>query len=143
VNNTYYNEPIERVVRYRIDPAPRFYIRQTDGWGIAYNNISGLRLSVTEEAIVVRGFGPFRRLIEAFGRIKLSLPPRETALRTIRLGRLSIGPWRAPWPEGDYVALSCRLPNNAQYTLAVRPSDRDFDRLITALKTAGVRGSQE
>jgi hypothetical protein len=129
------------VVRYRIDPPPLFYTPQSDGWGRAFNNISGLRLSVTDEAIEVRGFGPFRRLIEAFGRMKLSLLPGETASSTVQLRRISIGPWRALWPQADYVALSCKLPNGAEYTLAVRPSDRDLDRIRTGLKMAGVRES--
>jgi hypothetical protein len=60
---------------------------------------------------------------------------------TVRLRRIAIGPWRAPRPQGDYVALSCKLPNDAEYTLAVRPSDHDFDRLRNALKMAGVQES--
>jgi hypothetical protein len=138
----YYDDRIQSV-RFRTDPPPRswLWVPQTDGWQSAYNSLTGLRLSVTDEAIKVRGFGPFRRLIEAFGLAKLSLPPRETTMRTVRLRRIAIGPWRAPWPQGDCVALSCKLPNEAEYTLAVRPSDGDFDRLRKALNTAGVQES--
>ena len=139
---TYYDDRIQSVVRFRIDPPPRSWrwVPQTDGWQSAYNSLTGLRLSVTDEAIEVRGFGPFRRLIEAFG-AKLSLPPREITMWTVRLRRIAIGPRRAPRPQGDYVALSCKLPNDAEYTLAVRPSDRDFGRLRNALRMAGVQES--
>jgi len=140
---TYYDDQIQSVVRFRIDPPPRSWrwVPQTDGWQSAYNSLTGLRLGVTDEAIEVRGFGPFRRLIEALGQAKLSLPPHETTMSTVRLRRIAIGPWRAPRPQSDYVALSCKLPNDAEYTLAVRPSDRDFDRLRNALKMAGVQES--
>ena len=140
---TYYDDRIQSVVRFRIDPRPRGWrwVPQTDGWQSAYNSLTGLRLSVTDEAIEVRGFGPFRKLVEAFALAKLSLPPRETTMGKVRLRRIAIGPWRAPRPQADYMALSCKLPNDAEYTIAVRPSDRDFDRLRNALKLAGVRES--
>jgi hypothetical protein len=95
---TYYDDRIQSVVRFRIDPPPRswFWSPQTDGWQSVYNSLTGLRLSVTDEAIEVQGFGPFRRLIEAFVLAKLSLPPRETTMWTVRLRRIAIGPWRAP-----------------------------------------------
>jgi hypothetical protein len=133
----YYDESIESVVRYRIDPPPPFYAPRSDGWGRAVNSISGLRLSVTDEAIEVRGFGPFRKLLEALSRMKLSLPTRETALETVRMGRVSIGPWAAPRPQADFLALSCKLANGVEYSLAIRPSDGDLDRLRAALRTAG------
>ena len=138
---TYYDDQIESVVRYRVDRPPLFYVQQSDGWGRAFNTISGLRLRVSDEAIEVRGFGPFRKLLEALGRMKLSLPPRNTTSSTIRLSRISVGPWRSPWAQADYLALSWKLPNGVEYSLAVRPSDHDLDRLSTALKMAGVSES--
>jgi hypothetical protein len=131
---TYYEDRIEGVARYRVVPPPQFYFQQGDGWGKVMNGISGLRLSVTDEAIEVRGFGPFRRVLEGFGRVKLSLPTRETDLGTVRLRRGA--PYRAPWAEADYVALSYELPSGVEYSLAIRPLDGDLERLRAALRTA-------
>ena len=140
---SYYADRIKSVVRYRIDPPPVGWIgfSETDGWRRAYNSITGLRLRVTDEAIEVRGFGPFRRLVEALGKAKLSLRPRETTMWSARLREVAIGPWRAPWPQADYVALSCKLPDDTEYTLAIRPWDGDLDRLKDALKMGGVSES--
>ncbi|MFZ0342405.1 MAG: hypothetical protein WAL31_08730 [Gaiellaceae bacterium] len=133
---SYYDDRINSVVRYRIDPPP-----VGDDWRSAYNSITGLRLRVTDDAIEVRGFGPLRRLVEGLGKAKLSLRPRETTMRTGRQGAVAISPWRAPWPQADYVALSCELPDESEYTLAIRPLDGDLDRLEDALKMAGVSES--
>jgi hypothetical protein len=96
-------------------------------------------LRVTDEAIEVRGFGPFGRLMEAFGPLKLTLAPRETTMRTARLTRTET--WRGPRSKADFVALSSKLPDGSEYTLAVRPSDGDLDRLRNALEMAGVSAS--
>jgi hypothetical protein len=88
-------------------------------------------------AIAVLGFEPFGRLVETFGpKLRLSLPLRQTPMSTVRLS--DIGSWREPRPKADYVALSCKLPDESEYTLAIRASDGDLDRLRSALKTAGV-----
>jgi hypothetical protein len=139
---TYYESPIQRVVRFRVEPLPRGWIPQTDGWQSVHNGFNRLRLEITDQAIAVRGFGPFGRLMEAFRplRLKLSLSPRETTMTTVRL--TDIGTWRTPRPKADFVALSCMLPNQSEYTLAVRPSDGDLDRLRHALKTVGVSGAE-
>jgi hypothetical protein len=140
---TYYEIPIQRIVRYRVEPPPRSWAPQTDGWRSVHNGFAGLRLEVTDEAIQVRGFGLFGRLMEAFAplKLKLSLVPRETTMSTVRLTRIDIGPWREARPKADFVALSCKLPNDSEYTLAVLPSDGDLDRLRNALKIAGVSES--
>ena len=141
--NTYYDDPIGPV-RYRIDkrPVDRAEVSEMDGWRTAFNGITGLRLKVSDEAIEVLGFGPFLKLIETLGRAKLSLLPRDTTMWTVCLGRFSMNPGLSRWgPQADYVALSRTLPNDAEYTLAVLPSDRDLDRLRTALGMAGVRES--
>jgi hypothetical protein len=140
--DVYYDDPIQRIVRYRVEPHPRGWTPQTDGWRSVHSGIFGLRLRVSDEAIEVRGFGPFGRLMEAFRplKLKLSLAPRETTMWTTRLPDL--GSWQYPTrPKADCVALSCKLPNDSEYTLAVRPSDGDLDRLRDALKMAGVSES--
>jgi hypothetical protein len=79
--------------------------------------------------------------MEAFRplRLKLSMPSRETTMSTIRFR--DTGSWRELRPKAAYVALSCKLSKKTEYTLAVRPSDGDLDRLRNALKTAGVAES--
>ena len=50
-----------------------------------------------------------------------------------------IGKWRVPWlPKREWLALSCPLGDGAEYTLAMRPADRSFERLRAALRMAGV-----
>ena len=139
---TYYDIPIGQIVRYRIEPRPRGWGPQTDGWRSVHNGVTGLRLEITDEAIAVRGFGPFGKLMEVFRplKLKLSLAPQETTISTVCL--TDLGSWQYPTrPKVDFVALSCELPDDAEYTLAVRPSDGDLDRLRSALKAAGVRES--
>ena len=135
---TYIEIPVGRVVRFRVEPRPRGWVPQTDGWRSVHNGFNRLRLEVTDQAISVRGFGAFGRLMEAFRplKLKLSLPPCETTMSVVRL--TDLGSWRTPRPKADFVALSCTLPNHSEYTLVVRPSDDDLDRLRHALKTAGV-----
>jgi hypothetical protein len=138
---TYHEIPIQRVVRYRVEPPPRGWFSRTDGWRSVHNGFNRLRLEVTDQAISVRGFGPFGRLMEAFRplKLKLSLPPRKTTMTTVRL--TDLGSTQQPRPKADFVALSCKLPNQSEYTLAVRPSDGDLDQLRSALKDAGVADS--
>jgi hypothetical protein len=133
-----FETPVGRVVRFRIEPRPRGWAPQTDGWRSVHNGFHRLRLEVTDQAISVRGFGAFGRLMETFRplKLKLSLPPRETSMSVIRL--TDLGSWRIPRPKADFVALSCMLPDQSEYTLAVRPSDGDLGRLRHALKAAGV-----
>jgi len=137
----YYEIPIQRVVRFRVEPRPRGWAPQTDGGRSVHNGVNRLRLEVTDQAIAVRGFGPFGRLMEAFRplSVRLSMPSHETTMSTVRLTDTSS--WRQPRQKADYVAPSCKLPNQSEYTLAVRPSDGDLDRLRNALKTAGVAES--
>jgi hypothetical protein len=107
-----------------------------------HNGITGLRLEITDEAIEVRGFGPFGKLMEAFkpNKLRLSLAPGETTMQTVHLTDLAS--WQYPTrPKADFVALTCKLPDDSEYTLAVRPSDGDLDRLRNALKMAGARES--
>jgi hypothetical protein len=131
---------IQSVLRYRIDPPPRTWMPETDGWRSAYNSITGLRLRISDETIEVLGFGPFRRLIELFG-ARLSLPTRETTMWTVRLSALRIGGWRSPRPQVDHLALSCKVRNDSEYTLAVRPYSGQLEVLRDALKAVGVKES--
>lgn len=131
---------IQSVVRYRIDPPPMTWRSETDGWRSAYNSITGLRLRIGDEAIEVRGFGPFRKLVGLFG-AKLSLPTRDTTMWTAHPARVGIGGWRPPWPQTDYLALSYTLPTDSEYTLAVCPYRGQLDVLRDALKAAGVKES--
>jgi hypothetical protein len=135
---TYFETPIGRMVRYRIEPRPRDWVPRTDGWLSVHNGFNQLRLEVTDQAISVRGFGAFGRLMEAFRplKLKLSLSPRATAMSMVRL--TDLGSWQIPRPRADFIALSCELPDESEYTLAVRPSDGHLDRLRNALETAGV-----
>jgi hypothetical protein len=138
---TFYDDPIG-AVRYRLDKRPidRSQASELDGWKAAWNGITGLRLRVRDEAIEVRGFGPLRRFVEVVGRANLSLLPGVTTMWTVPLPRWSRNAGRKRWgPQADHVALTCKLSEGAEYTLAILPSDRDLDRLKTALRMAGVR----
>lgn len=94
---------------------------------------------MTDREIVVQGL---RRLLETLAPgLTLDLPPQETTMWTVRLGAAAVGPWRLRWPKADFIALSRTLPEGSEYTLAIRPADRDLDRLRAALRKAGVRDS--
>jgi len=128
---SYYDGALKGVVKYRISPPPFWWVGW-DAWKSVRNGFSGFRLRVTDDAIEVRCFGRFgRRLLEVMGPgLRLWLPPRETTMGAVRVGR------------NDLLALSCSRSDGSEYTLAVRPADRDFDRLRNALKRAGVRENQ-
>ena len=98
-----------------------------------------MSLAISEEAIEVRGFGPARKLLETFG-VPSSMQPRETVMWTTSIGE-SIGRWRVPWTEREWVALTCPVDDGSEYTIALRPSDGDLDHLRDALRAAGVRES--
>ncbi len=106
-----------------------------EGWLEASDErLHGVPPTVTGEAIEVHSLGRFgRRLLELMAPgAKLRLTPRETTMGTLQLGQ-ELGPRRG------YIALTCKQPDDSDYTLAVRPSDGDVDRLRNALKSAGVR----
>ena len=62
----------------------------SDGWQVFTSN-PGLSLAISDEAIEVRGFGPFREALEAFGG-PLSPQPQETVRWTTSIGEF-IGNW--------------------------------------------------
>jgi hypothetical protein len=130
--------PLWGTVLSRIDPPPVGW--SAGGW--ARGSGLGTRLAISKEALEVRGFGvrgfgPFRRALEPFGGPR-SMPPQETVMWTTLISDLDR--WRIPWlPKREWLALSCTLASGAEYTLAIRPADGDFDRLRAALRGAGVR----
>ena len=139
----YYDDSIESVVKYRRDPRPAGLMQlgsDSSGWTPIYNSITGLRLRVTDRTIEVRGMGPFRRLGKWLG-FELSLAPDETTMMTIPLSRVVIGPWAVPRPKVDYIALQRQTGSDSCYTLALRPSDGNLDRLRDALRMARVKES--
>jgi hypothetical protein len=96
-----------------------------------------MSLEISGEAIEVRGFGPLRKALEPFGGPR-SMRPRETVMWTTSIS--DFDPWRIPWlPKREWLALSCPLGEGAEYTLAVRPANGNFDRLRAALQAAGVQ----
>ena len=136
----YYDDSIESVVRYRHDPPRSGLMRlgsDSTGWTPLYNSITGLRFRVTDRAIEVRGMGPFRRLGRRFG-FELSFIPNATTMMTIPLSRVVIGGWAVPRPKVDFIALSRETDDGSWYTLALRPSDGNLDRLQEALRKVGV-----
>jgi hypothetical protein len=130
--------PLWGKIRYRFDPPLAGWNTNSDGWRYAAS--PSMSLSISDEAIEVRGFGPFRKVAEAFGG-PLSLPPPETVMWTTSLGEY-FGPWRVPWlKRREWLALSYARSDGVEYTLAVRPADGDFVHLRAALRAAGVRES--
>lgn len=140
-----YDDSIESVIKFRTDPrkATRWWGAKlpASGWMPMYNSITGLRLTVTDDLIEVHGMGPFARgrIGKLFG-FKSKLESRSTTMTTVRLGRVVLGAmWESPWPKSDYLVLSQQSGDGSTYSLAVGPSDHDFDRLGAALRSAGVR----
>ena len=124
--------PLWGTILSRIDPPPTGW--RTTGWARASN--LAMSLAIGDGAIEVRGFGPLRGALEAFGGPR-SLQPSQTVMWMTSVGE-SIGRWRVPWTEREWLALSSPLGDGTEYTLAVRPADGDFDRLRAALRMAGV-----
>jgi hypothetical protein len=126
--------PLWGLVLSRTDPP-------STGKGWARASGLGTRLAISKEKLEVRGFGvrgfgPFRRALEPFGGPR-SMQPRETVMWTTLIS--NIDPWHIPGvPKREWLALSCTLATGAEYTLAIRPADGDFDRLRAVLREAGV-----
>lgn len=126
----YYDGRIGTVLRYRTEPPPQSEWSTSSGsWRSFVNSITGFRLVVTDEAIEVLGLRRLARLM--LFAPTLTLPTTRTTVWTVALGRM------ARWPVRHFVALSYTQPDGSEYTLAVRPSDGDLDRLKSALKSAG------
>jgi hypothetical protein len=125
--------PLFGTVLSRVDPPGAGWSGK--GWARAWSLT--LRLKISDETIEVRGFGPFRRALVLFGGPR-SLQPQETVMRTTSIS--DSDPWRIPGVrKREWLALSCPLGSDAEYTLAVRPADGNFDRLRAVLRSAGVQ----
>jgi hypothetical protein len=106
------------------------------GWGAAHNSFSGMRLTVTDWDIEIRGLGPLTGFAETFG-FETAVAPRDMEMAIRRLGAVLIGGFAFPWPKVEFVVLT-RRRNGPRYTMAIRPRDREIGRLRDALRAAGV-----
>jgi hypothetical protein len=134
-----YELGIQSVVRYRIDPPPVGWmvngVTDSDGWRA--NTVPDRKLRLTDAAIEVQGLGRLLTFIDPLW-INPSLEPHQTTMWTTHLSWIVIGPWCVPWPKVDFLALTCTLPDDSEFTLAIRPWRGQFDRLKDALRTVGV-----
>ena len=111
----------------RCDPPPIGW--SASGW--RKERHPSLSLAVSDKAIEVRGFAVSRPV----------LSPAETVMWTTSIGEY-FGPLRVPWLKPrEWLALSYTLTDGAEYTIAIRPDEDDFDRLRAALRAAGVKES--